>query len=148
MMSRFYKTTIAVALSAGAAVAWAQGSGMSNSSGGSQPNSADTNQLGQLTVSASHAVHQKQVGTSYTGIPIEQVSLRRQVGYQDLNLSTPAGRAELDKRVEAVARQACHQLQTLYPDELWDTDNRSCVASAVRNAKQEVATITASAHTR
>jgi UrcA family protein len=82
---------------------------------------------------------------SYTGIPIEQVSLNRKVGFGDLTLSTPAGKAELDKRIKTVAKEACHQLSTLYPLENWDTDNRTCVADAIHNAMEQEQTITANA---
>src|SRR5271156_5013793 len=93
--------------------------------------------LPPITVQASHGVTQKQVGMTYTGIPIEQVQLSRQVGYSDLDLSTPAGQAALEKRIKAVAQEACKQLKTLYPLEQWDTDNRTCVADAVQKAMEQ-----------
>jgi UrcA family protein len=102
------------------------------------------NQLAQITVQAGHQVQKKHVGMSYTGIPIEQVSLSRQVGFRDLDLASPAGKSELDKRIKVVAKEACNQLRTLYPLEQWDTDNRSCVADAVQGAKTQEQTILAS----
>jgi len=51
---------------------------------------------------------------SYTGIPVEEVSLSRHVGFRDLDLTTAAGKDELDKRIKAVAKEACNQIQRLY----------------------------------
>jgi UrcA family protein len=47
---------------------------------------------------------------SYTGIPVEEVSLSRHVGFRDLDLTTAAGKGELDKRIKAVAKEACNQI--------------------------------------
>jgi UrcA family protein len=104
---------------------------------GSSAFAQSSNSLPPITVQASHDVTKKQVGMSYTGIPIEQVQLSRHVGYSDLDLSTPAGQAALEKRIKTVAQEACKQLQTLYPLEQWDTDNRTCVADAVQQAMQQ-----------
>jgi UrcA family protein len=99
-------------------------------------NRADTS-LPQITIEASHQVHKKQVGMSYTGIPIEEVTLHRHVAYQDLKLNTSAGAAELDERIEATAQEACNQLKTLYPLDMAETDNRQCVRDAVQGAMQQ-----------
>src|SRR5271170_4436143 len=112
---------------------------------GSSAFAQDSSNLPPITVQASHGVTQKQVGVSYTGIPIEQVQLSRHVGYSDLDLSTPAGQAALEKRIKAVAQEACKQLQTLYPLEQWDTGNRTCVADAVKQAMQQAKSAAASA---
>ncbi|HTV97995.1 MAG TPA: UrcA family protein [Steroidobacteraceae bacterium] len=100
--------------------------------------------MAPITVEAQVEVHHKQVGTTYTGIPIEQVSLSREVRFTDLDLRTPNGRTMLNGRIESVARDACHQLQTLYPLEDWQTDNRTCVADAMRGARAQEHTILAS----
>jgi UrcA family protein len=102
------------------------------------------NQIPQITVQASHEVQRKQVGMSYTGIPVEEVSLSRHVGFRDLDLTTAAGKDELDKRIKAVAKEACNQIQKLYPLEQWDTDTRTCIADAVKGAMAQEQTILAS----
>src|SRR3977135_1558096 len=79
------------------------------------------NQIPQITVQASHEVQRKQVG-----IPVEEVSLSRHVGFRDLDLTTAAGKDKLDKRIKVVAKEACNQIQKLYPLEQWDTDIRTC----------------------
>jgi UrcA family protein len=102
------------------------------------------NQIPQITVQAAHGVQKKKLGMSFTGIPIEEVSLSRHVGFRDLDLTTPAGKAELEKRIKAVAKEACNQLQTLYPLEQWETDTRTCIADAVKDAMKQEQTILAS----
>jgi UrcA family protein len=102
------------------------------------------NQMSQITVQAAHEVQKKQVGMTNTGIPIEQVSLSRHVGFRDLDLTTPAGKEELDKRIKAVAKEACEQIEKLYPLEQWETDTRTCIADAVKGAMKQEQTILAS----
>jgi UrcA family protein len=98
-------------------------------------------QIPQITVEAAHQVKKKQVGMSNTGIPIEEVSLSRHVGFRDLDLTSPAGKAELDKRINAVAKEACNQIEKLYPLEQWDTDTRTCIEGAVKGAMSQEQTI-------
>jgi UrcA family protein len=83
---------------------------------------------------AARGVQKKQVGMSYTDIPIKEVSLTRKVGFRDLDLASPSGKVELDKRIKAVAKEVCNQLKTLYPLEQLDTDTRTCIADAVQGA--------------
>lgn len=88
---------------------------------------------GEITVVAPRAVVHKQVGTTGLGIPIEQVTLTRHVGYGDLNLATPAGAAALDARVRHAAKEACEQLDTLYPAALYPRapHDKDCFKTAV-----------------
>jgi UrcA family protein len=104
----------------------------------------DDNEMPKITVEADHVVQKRQVGRTYTGIPIEEVSLTRHVGFRDLDLNSPSGRAELDKRINDVAKEACKQLQQLYPLEQWETDTDTCIANAVKNAKAQEQAIVAS----
>lgn len=129
-------TMLGVGVLSGSAIAQAPSSdAAANRSGDSLP---------QITIEASHHVHKKQVGVSYTGIPIEQVTLSRHVSYKDLNLNTPAGAAELDKRIKATAQEACDQLKTLYPLDSTETDNRQCVSDAMQRATQQAKNLEAS----
>jgi UrcA family protein len=67
--------------------------------------------------------------------------LTRHVGYGDLDLSSPAGKAALDKRIKDTAKAACEQLSTLYPLEQWTTDNRTCIADTIEAARKQEETI-------
>ena len=105
---------------------------------------SDEDQIPQITVQAHQKVTTKQVGISYTGIPIEEIQLIRHVGYGDLDLSSPQGRVALDRRIKDTAKKACEQLNTLYPLEQWMTDGGTCVDRAIDDAiTQEKAIIAA-----
>jgi UrcA family protein len=108
----------------------------------------DDDQVSQVTVQASQKVKTKQVGVSYTGIPIEQIQLTRHVAYGDLDLASPAGKAAFDKRIKDTAKAACEQLSTLYPLEQWTTDNQTCIADAIAAATTQEKTILAAASTK
>jgi UrcA family protein len=86
--------------------------------------------VGEVTVEAKRET--KVVGRSYTGAPIELVSLTRRVSYADLDLKTQIGAAELEKRVNETAQAACKQLDDLYP--LTAPGGPSCVKGAVEDA--------------
>ena len=89
-------------------------------------------------------VQQIEVQDSYTGIPIEQLKVDRPVSYADLDLTTPSGAAELNKRVTEAAKRACEQLHTAYLIDPSDTDVTSCVRAATGGAlKQANAAIVA-----
>lgn len=77
-------------------------------------------------------VMRQEVGRTYSGIPIEVISLMRQVDYRDLDLATQSGVETLKGRIAETAKQACAQLDTLYPangDPL-DPPDQDCVKSA------------------
>ena len=92
--------------------------------------------IAAVTVVAPHAVH-RQAGTSFGGMPVELISLTRQVGYGDLDLTTPAGVATFEDRISDTAKQACAQLDSLYPpsrDYLPDPANQDCAKKATADA--------------
>ena len=93
--------------------------------------------IAAVTVVAPHAVH-RQAGTAFGGIALfELVSLTRQVGYGDLDLSTPAGVTTFENRISDTAKQACAQLDALYPpsrDYMPDPANEDCAKKATADA--------------
>jgi UrcA family protein len=88
----------------------------------------------QFTVLMPHVVRQE-VARTYSGIPIEQLSLAREVDYSDLDLTTQSGVASLRGRIVATARQTCSQLDALYPPTLYppESTDQDCVKSAVNS---------------
>jgi UrcA family protein len=107
---------------------------------------SDEDQMPQITVQAHQKVTTKQVGISYTGIPIEEVQLSRHVGYGDLDLSSPEGKAALDQRIKETAKKACDQLNSLYPLEQWSNEDiQTCVDRAIDGAVTQEKTIIAAA---
>jgi len=99
----------------------------------------------QVNIEASRSVNRKTVGMTYTGIPIEELQLTRRVGYSDLDLASPSGAKELEKRIEQTAREACKQLDSLYPLEVWLTDRETCVKQAIDGAMAQAKTAIAAA---
>jgi len=75
-------------------------------------------------------VQETMVGTSYAGIPIEELRVERPVSYADLDLTTGSGAAELMRRVSVAAEDACEQVDTTDRVDLMDTDDASCVSKA------------------
>jgi UrcA family protein len=89
----------------------------------------------ELTVVAPRLVRRPVARESATGAPVELVSLTRRVSYSDLDLTQHADVLELDRRIEAVAREACEQLAGVFP--LSDPKTPDCVAEAVSGAKAQ-----------
>jgi len=82
-----------------------------------------------VTVQAPRVVQHGAVGSG--GLSVEQLSLRREVNFADLNLDTPQGKAALHDRIRANAREACQALARLYPSLLWIDDVNTCVQNAM-----------------
>jgi UrcA family protein len=104
-----------------------------------------SDQQPEVRVQASGKVTHERVGTTYSGEPIEQLQLNRGVGYRDLNLNTPAGVQELERRIRYTAREACQQLRSLYPIALWRDSNADCVNEATQSAMAQLPAAVASA---
>lgn len=67
---------------------------------------------------------------------IVEVILINQVSYQDLDLTTPAGELALRQRVAAVAREACEQIEKLYPRH---TDSPAyCMREAIADSEGQI----------
>jgi UrcA family protein len=79
--------------------------------------------------------------SSATGAPIEVITLTRRVNFADLDIKTVAGATELETRVSETAKDACKQLDSLYPL-IKDAD---CVKRATDGAMVQVRTAVASA---
>ncbi len=74
-------------------------------------------------------------GKSATGMPIVEAEIRHHIRFDDLDLTTEGGADELAKRVRAVARQGCAELDRLYAPAGSDAD---CTRSAVSRAMLQV----------
>jgi len=88
-------------------------------------------EMGEVTVQASRVV-KKTIGTTASGIPIEDVSLSYGVSAAGLDLSTSAGASTLQKRIGDAAAAACKELARQYPDS--KTTDAECVKGATDRA--------------
>jgi UrcA family protein len=98
--------------------------------------------MGEVSVQASRVV-KKVIGTTSSGVPIEDVSLSYGVGTAGLDLSTSAGAAELQKRVGNAATAACKELGRQYPNST--TTDAECVKKATDKAMVRVNELIAAA---
>lgn len=97
----------------------------------------------EIAVVAPHQVTHKTVGHGSLGLPVEQVTITHQVAYKDLDLKSATGTAALEKRINDVAKQACHQLDELYPKSR--VDNIRCELSAKESAGAQMQAVIAAA---
>jgi len=105
---------------------------------------AGAQEVGEVTVTAPHIVRETVGKSSSTGAPIEVVSLSREVGYSDLDLTTPAGVAAFKARVAETAKAACTQLDNLYPMDR-NIQDENCIRTATAGGLAQVDLIMATA---
>src|SRR5579862_6064724 len=98
---------------------------------------------GEVTVQASRVV-KKTIGTTASGIPIQDVSLSYGVSTAGLDLSSSSGAAELKKRVVEAAKAACKELGRQYPRS--KPEDEACAKAAADKAMARVDELVAGAH--
>src|SRR5450631_1663481 len=70
------------------------------------------------------------------GSTIKGISLTQHVSYGDLDLTTPAGVAELEKRITVAAETVCQKLDKVYPESR--PKGHSCTEVTVKDAMHKV----------
>jgi len=98
-------------------------------------------EVSEITVVAPRPVT-RVVGRTSSGVPVELVTLTRHVSYADLDLAKSADAAALEARVNDTAKEACKQLDTLYPLRSSDPE---CFKKAVDGAMVQVKAAVAAA---
>jgi UrcA family protein len=101
---------------------------------------ADADSRTAITVTAPRA---RTTGHSATtGAPIETLTAQSIVYVDDLDLRTPAGRAEMKNRIQVAAKDACGWLDEVYP--LAEPQGTGqCTAEAVKRTDDQVKTVLA-----
>jgi UrcA family protein len=89
-------------------------------------------EMGEVTVQAQRVV-KKRIGTTASGVPIEDVSLSYGVSTKDLNLASSAGATELQKRISDAAKAACKELGRQIPTST-SSDDAECTKAATAKA--------------
>jgi UrcA family protein len=82
------------------------------------------------------AVREIVVGKSPIGAPIKELTIRSRVSYADLDLTTAAGAATLEKRVRDTATSSCKGIKVDVPVEGWTIDR--CIREATDDAMVQV----------
>lgn len=85
-----------------------------------------------VTVTAPRTI-KEEVGTSAIGATIEVVKVSHDVVVGDLDLARHSARNELDRRIEEAAKEACNQIDTLYPL----GPDPDCVKNAIEGAQAQ-----------
>ena len=104
---------------------------------------ASPEQIEGVDVAASRIV-KEQVGTAMNLAPIYSISLSYRVGYSDLDLSTKAGAAALEKRVQTAGAAACKEVRRVYPEA--EPSDSACAKNAVNEAMVRVREVVAAAN--
>jgi UrcA family protein len=79
--------------------------------------------------------HHRYQERSYTGAPIDTVSLSRVVYFDDLDLTTRWGARRLEQRVSQAASSACDQLDVDYP--ISAEDSPPCYQTAMHDGMRQ-----------
>jgi UrcA family protein len=102
----------------------------------------------EITVTAPYEVHRKDAGRAASGAAIEVISLTRHVTYSGLDLTKQADVTELESRIKRTAKEACKQLDSLYPEAIYPSmpSNQNCIKAATDEGMTQVKAATAAAH--
>ena len=101
--------------------------------------------LQEVVVTGKGEVAVKPTGTTSSGVPIVNMSITYGVSYAGLDLASAAGAAELEKRVNDAAKDACAELSAKRPLVQFTTSDAECAKSAVDNAMVKVHELEAAA---
>jgi UrcA family protein len=78
---------------------------------------------------------QKVAQTRY-GVPVREITIASSVSYADLDLATPQGAKELEKRIRETATSSCKEMDVKFPVEGYGQDE--CIKNAVDGAMSQV----------
>ena len=84
-------------------------------------------QISEITIQGKQVQVTKTVERPYSGEPINRYTFTTPVNYDNLDLSTPAGVAELGKRVVQAAKEGCDELQQAAAPMDLLADDQTCV---------------------
>jgi UrcA family protein len=94
----------------------------------------EKDQTSEITIQGKHVQVTKTVERSYSGEPISRYTFTTPVNFDNLDLSTPAGVAQLKKRVAEAAREGCDELQQVAAPEDLLADGQTCVQESTAEA--------------
>jgi UrcA family protein len=88
----------------------------------------------EIVVTAKGVVAVKSVGKSASGVPIVDMSISYGVSYAGLDLASAVGAAEIEKRVNDVAKEACKEISVQNPTQQFMTSEEECAKAAAAKA--------------
>ena len=81
------------------------------------------------------------LGLALPAAPALAQSQSLDIEYKDLNLATPEGQDQLDRRIDRAARAFCGADQPLIGTRVIPREVRKCVASVKKQANSQMATL-------
>ena len=104
--------------------------------------------LQEIIVTGKGEVAVKPAGRTSSGVPIVDMSITYGVSYAGLDLASAAGAAEIEKRVNDAAKDACKELSAKRPLVRFTTSDAECAKSAADKAMVKVHELEAAAAER
>jgi UrcA family protein len=92
-----------------------------------------------VTVEAAQVIVVGKSGT--TGAPIKEITIKSQVSYADLDLTTEAGAKELEKRIRDTASSTCNDIRVDFPAD--GSTVEKCIRDAIDGAMGQADTVIA-----
>ena len=92
-----------------------------------------------VTVEAAQVITVGRSGT--TGAPIKEITIKSQVSYADLDLTTDAGAKELEKRIRDTATSTCNDIRVDFPSD--GSTVEKCIKDAVDGGMAQANTVIA-----
>lgn len=102
-------------------------------------------ELQEIVVTGKGEVAVKPAGKTASGVPIVDMSVSYGVSYAGLDLASAAGAAELEKRVNDAAKEACKEIAAKRPLEQFTTSEADCAKTAADKAMVKVHDLEAAA---
>jgi len=90
--------------------------------------------LQEIVVSAKRVITVTPAGKSASGVPFVDMSISYGVSYAGLDLASAAGAAEIEKRVNDAAKEACKEIAAQHPLEHFTTTDAECAKAAADKA--------------
>ncbi len=87
----------------------------------------------------------KPAGTTASGVPIVEMSISYGVSYAGLDLASAVGAAEIEKRVNDAAKEACKDIAAKRPLQQFTTSEAECAKAATDKAMVKVHDLQAAA---
>jgi UrcA family protein len=101
-------------------------------------------EMPEVVISGTRAIV-KSPATDSHGFPVVDMSVSIGVSYAGLDLASPAGAAELEKRVGDAARQACKEIGNQAPHRQFRTSESDCAKAAEEKGMVKVHALVAEA---
>ena len=92
----------------------------------------------EITVVAPRDIDQKQVGRSYTGTPIQEISVSYEIGYSDLDLKKTADVEALNRRMTHTAKAGLHRSHKALPPYAGSRSRKDCIRKSVKTATAQI----------